>query len=328
MSVPLFNDSVRAALRKIASETLSVLEAKSYTIPGNGSHDLRRGMDASEADTRYYSPDSSALSGWSSHAGGGTFSKYFTAPKAPAAAPTAVTSILQISTIDCARLLHNIHRNNNPDGHDKIGVLNFASATKPGGGFIGGARAQEESIARASTLYPTLLTNDAQEFYQLHKADERDGFYTHAIVYSPGVVVFRDDSGGWTEPLEVDVLTCAAVNAGEVRRSPRGRSSGAEDKIEREMTERMGRLLYLFEKEGVKDIVLGSFGTGVFRNNVSVIARMWADLLAVPGARFGSSFERVMFAIIDERTLAEFETAFNARTSGGRGGAAPLRADL
>ena len=38
------------------------------------------------------------------------------------------------------------------------------------------------------------------------------------MVYSPGIVLIRDDDREWRSPVEVDVLTSAAVNAGEIRR--------------------------------------------------------------------------------------------------------------
>lgn len=41
------------------------------------------------------------------------------------------------------------------------------------------------------------------------------------MIYSPSVVLFRDDRGNWINPLEVDILTSAAVNAGDVRKQVR-----------------------------------------------------------------------------------------------------------
>jgi hypothetical protein len=227
----------------------------------------------------------------------------------------------------------------------KLGVLNFASATRPGGGFISGARAQEESIARSSNIYSSLMTPPAQRFYATHKTGTKTKYYTHAMIYTRGVQIFRSDAGEWVPPTTVDVLTSAAVNAGVVRTREGGGdkekgegggikayfkpASGAststhtnaepdqpasvkdvEKAIEDVMRERMGRLLYLFEKEGMQDLVLGSFGTGVFRNKVPMVAKLWVELLAASDARFKNSFQRVAFAIIDQKTCAVFKEVF------------------
>ncbi|MFD0589016.1 TIGR02452 family protein [Paenibacillus sp. GCM10027627] len=41
-------------------------------------------------------------------------------------------------------------------GEGAVCGLNFASAKNPGGGFLNGTRAQEESLARSSGLYPAI----------------------------------------------------------------------------------------------------------------------------------------------------------------------------
>lgn len=297
-------DDRRATLQKIAETTLDAIAEGGYFLDNDDDdfHDLETKIKHSKRRTRYFAPDS-LLSTWAS-----------TSPKSnPSAQQTGTEiSILEISTLDGARLLADIR---DPD-HHKIGILNFASARKPGGGFINGAQAQEESIARSSTLYPTLMTSTAQNFYTLHNNNTKGGYYSHAMVYSPGVVVFRDDVGGWTEPLMVDVITSPAVNAGEIRKnlsSSDGRTT-EEDRIKRVMRERMARILFLFEKENIRKVVLGSFGTGVFQNDVDVVGNIWADLLAIKGARFNKSFDHVVFAILGRKTFAEFETAFQNRT--------------
>jgi len=64
----------------------------------------------------------------------------------------------------------------------------------------------------------------------------------------------------------------------------------------------MVRILFLFERQwqGIQNIMLGSFGTGVFHSNVSTIAEIWFDLLAEQGACFMHSFDRIVFGIVNK----------------------------
>ncbi|KAF8800269.1 hypothetical protein BYT27DRAFT_6840744 [Phlegmacium glaucopus] len=155
--------------------------------------------------------------------------------------PTAdsIICIGEYSTLFGARRVH-FALAPDPSPNKKIGVLNFASAKKPGGGFINGSQAQEESIARTSTLYPSLITPAALPFYTHHREDPSNAYYTHAMVYSPGVVLLRDDNGEWRSPVKVDVLTSAAVNAGEIRRGLEKEERLRKEREELEIWRRRG----------------------------------------------------------------------------------------
>jgi len=296
-------DAGRNERRAIAKSTLEIIEARNYTV-GGVEHNIQPRLEAMLSGTRYYAADS-LLSLWSQP----TSTSNVTRESA------TEISIVEISTLEGANFLASNSHTQPEETRRRVGVLNFASAKHPGGGFQSGAQAQEESIARSSTLYSSLTSPKVGRFYSSHNKDPKGGYYSHTMIFSPGVTVFRTDSGKLTEPMQIDVVTSAAVNAGVVRRTLNGQVAGEaeEVKIGRAMKERMGRILFLFEKHGVKDLVLGSFGTGVFQNKVSLVAAIWAELLVAPGARFANSFDRVVFAIIGRSTFVEFRDSFEER---------------
>jgi uncharacterized protein (TIGR02452 family) len=296
-------DTGRDELRAIAKATIEILEAGHYTAEGV-KYDLRPQLGAMISGTRYYTPDCD-LSDWSQPTPTNTSAR---------SRPTGI-EIVEISTLGAADHLCSTPYTSPEETRRRVGVLNFACAKHPGGGFRSGARAQEESIARSSTLYSSLITPTAENFYNLHKKDPEGGYYSHAMVFSPDVTVFRTDDGELVAPTQIEVVTSPAVNARVVRQAVKGRDAreAEEVKIGNVMKERMGRILFLFEKHGIKDIVLGSFGTGAFQNKISLIAAIWAELLAAPGARFANSFDRVVFAILGHQTVVEFKDTFEER---------------
>ena len=101
-------------------------------------------------------------------------------------------------------------------------VLNFASATIPGGGVTKGASAQEECLCRISTLYECISTSEiTDDFHKKHwvelKTGKMDSFYNDDCIYTCDVTVFKSDTENPVllpeeEWFNVDVVSCAAPN--------------------------------------------------------------------------------------------------------------------
>ncbi|MFN3200147.1 MAG: TIGR02452 family protein [Bradymonadia bacterium] len=181
-------------------------------------------------------------------------------------------------------------------------ALNFASAKNPGGGFLNGSLAQEESLAMCSGLYACL---NGRPMYAHHR-HLKNPMYTDYAIYSPSVPVFRTDDGTLLDaPYRCAFITAPAVNAGSVR----NRRGAGPVEIEAAMRRRVAKVLGIAAHHGHRDIVLGAWGCGVFRNDPKLIADLFAEALR---GDFAGVFERVCFAVLD-RDGGPIINAFEAR---------------
>lgn len=180
-------------------------------------------------------------------------------------------------------------------------VLNFAAATHPGGGFLNGARAQEEYLARSSGLYACLVNNPMYSFHREH----HDPLYTDYVIYSPEVPVFRSDDGSlFEEPYKISIITSPAVYAERV-------SSDRRNEILPAMWSRILKVLSVGLSHGHDSIVLGAWGCGAFGNDSLEIAKLFHRALE---DNFKGAYERVVFAIVDwspeQRFIGPFRKVF------------------
>lgn len=203
------------------------------------------------------------------------------------------TTLENLATVAAVRRLKE-------EGKSSIGVLNFASAKNPGGGFLNGAMAQEESLAASGTLYRALTRHE--EYYRANRA-QSSMMYTDYGIYAPDVIFFRDETFRLVEtPVKASVLTLPAVNMGQV--IMKGEDSSEAEAV---MKRRMKLALCLFARQGPKHLVLGAYGCGVFRNDPYKVARWWQELLL---EGLGHSFDTVFYAVLDRSRNQQCIRAF------------------
>ena len=191
-----------------------------------------------------------------------------------------------------------------PQYSGEIAVLNFASATTPGGGYLRGGSAQEESLCRASTLHHSL--SSIPDFY-LRNKELNNSLYHDALIYSPHVLVIRDQ---WMnllgEPLQCSFLTCPAPNRTAMK--TRHISKQVEGLADQAIKHRIQLMIDTAIEYGHEALILGAWGCGVFGKDPKKIAARFAQELKAqtrlkhvhfaipqlqdpPGIHFMNSFE-------------------------------------
>jgi len=193
------------------------------------------------------------------------------------------------------------------EGLNDVLCLNFASAKNPGGGFLGGSQAQEESLARASGLYPCI--SQMQAMYQTNR-NFHSCLYTDYMIYSPLVPVFRDDDDALLQiPYHVSVITAPAVNVGALKQQ-KSKDIGRTQSVMLARTEKVLSLAVIQDHE---NLVLGAWGCGVFKNDPSDVANYFHHHLT-ENPMFKGAFKKIVFAVFgkekDESNIKPFREAF------------------
>lgn len=186
----------------------------------------------------------------------------------------------------------------------KVCVLNFASASNPGGGVEKGASAQEECLCRTSTLYFSLNTKEMWDgFYGPHRR-MRNPIHNDDIIYTPDVVVLKTDTDKPVrrkeeEWFKVDVISCAAPNLRNMPSNSYNSGDGdlparpTDDELYQIQFRRFKRILEVAAAMKEEVLILGAFGCGAFENNPSVVAKAAKDAVEL----YKKNFEVIEFAV-------------------------------
>jgi uncharacterized protein (TIGR02452 family) len=267
-------------LVEVALETLKIVKEGSYSAPGGKRVSIQTSVQAAVEGTKLYRPDD--------------FDDLPLPAQAKASFRIEVTD--ETTAVAARRLVQD-------EKAQRVVALNFASARNPGGGFLGGAKAQEEDLARCSALYSCLITRPA--YYEANNAEE-SLLYTDHMIYSPRVPFFRNDQLVLLdEPFSVSIVTAPAPNA----RRHLGTTSPDVGTIRETLRARVEKVLRVAADAGDRTLILGAWGCGAFRNDPADVAEAFEMGLN----RFGGHFDRAVFAVFERGNDRPNQKAFRKR---------------
>lgn len=148
-------------------------------------------------------------------------------------------------------------------------ILNFASYLHPGGGFMNGSKAQEESLCHESNLYNIL--SEFGGYYAYNNSHKNRSLYTDRGIFTP-YVVFEHSN----KVRKISVLTCAAPNFSSASQNYQISATQNTEALEK----RIRFILDILNAQSVEIAISGAFGCGVFGQNPTEAARLFKEAAA------------------------------------------------
>ncbi|KAA8909149.1 hypothetical protein FN846DRAFT_627364 [Sphaerosporella brunnea] len=207
------------------------------------------------------------------------------------------------------------------DSRQNVCILNMANAYRQGGGWLEGSMAQEEAICLRTTLAPTLkiFYYPIPDVYPIPGASkaylqrlERWGSNVQsnqtALIFSPRVAITRRGGKNYEEydfdgnhankdasvPKTISVISVAALDLRQI--DPKNNNNYPLDSQREIMRDKIRLMLRVSARRGIRRLVLGAFGCGVFRNPPAQVARLFLEVFAEEEFQ-GGWWEDVVFAI-------------------------------
>lgn len=196
-------------------------------------------------------------------------------------------------------------------GRERTAVLNFASYKHPGGAFLAGSTAQEESLCHASNLYQIL--SEQKDYYDWNNKHKNRSLYLNRAIYTQNVRFFHPNfmpvkemspaqlQACMDQSLLADVITCACPNKYAAQKY----CFVSDEENTRVLRERIRFVLDIAKAEQVDTLILGAYGCGVFGQNPAEVAQVFQEELQ------NYPFGKVIFAIPGGENLHVFENVFS-----------------
>lgn len=175
----------------------------------------------------------------------------------------------------------------------RVSILNFASFKNPGGKFLEGSSAQEESLCHYSTLYEVL--SGIPEFYEQNRKVLNKGLYLDRALYTPDILFFNKG-----DKVKADVITCAAPNWEVYYRNAYVKDDFIGNNLEELLSENWEVLLSRMKMiKGVAlgnktdVLILGAWGCGVFKQDPYIVSGAFNEVFK------NSGIYRIVYAVPD-----------------------------
>lgn len=192
-----------------------------------------------------------------------------------------------------------------------VAVLNMANATKPGGGFLSGARAQEEQLCHRSSLFPRL---------RLFKFNNEKYISESTCLVTPQVEILRNgfipnfEPFAPCPPVSVTVLSAAAKQYDSLDEAK------SDSKLLGRMVQTWKAVLSAASASRNTHLVVSALGCGAFNNPPRMVGS--AFVIALRECNPGDTLKEVHVVIMEDHNsggvnFKEFRCGFHGPSSSG-----------